>query len=117
LSETIKTRTKKLEKLSKRLSPVKLASNLGDKKTQLARLEQKNIAAVRAKINFKDEGLKIEMASLDALSPLSVLSRGFSIVKTEKDEILRDSAKVKINDKLKIQLANGKLEARVIDKE
>lgn len=117
LSETIKTRTKNLEKLSKRLSPVKLASNLGDKKTRLARLEQKNIAAVRAKINFKDERLKIEMASLDALSPLSVLSRGFTIVKTEKDEILRDVMKVKINDKLKIQLANGKLEARVIDKE
>ncbi|MGI8668554.1 MAG: hypothetical protein ACR2J3_01770 [Aridibacter sp.] len=54
---------------------------------------------------------------MDALSPLSVLSRGFSIVKTEKGVILLDVVKVKINDKLKIQLANGKLEARVIDKE
>ncbi|MDQ3634553.1 MAG: exodeoxyribonuclease VII large subunit [Acidobacteriota bacterium] len=117
LSEKLNESEKILEKLSKRLSPVRLASTLGDKKTRLARLEQKNFAAVNAKINLADERLKIEMASLDALSPLSVLNRGFSIVKTAKNEILRNVAKVKENDKLKIQLANGKLEVKVINKE
>ncbi len=117
LSEKLNENGKILEKLSKRLSPVRLASTLGDKKTRLARLEQKNFAAVKAKINLTDERLKIEMASLDALSPLSVLNRGFSIVKTAKNEILRNVAKVKENDKLKIQLANGKLEVKVINKE
>lgn len=116
LAGKLKDNSKILEKLSKRLSPVRLASKLGDKKTRLARLEQKQIAAIREKINSKDELLKIKMASLDALSPLSVLGRGFSIVKTEKDEILRDANRVNKDELLNIQLANGKLEAKVINR-
>jgi exodeoxyribonuclease VII large subunit len=53
------------------------------------------------------------MASLDALSPLAVLSRGFSITENEAGEILRDAKNVNANDKLKIRLANGKIEVRV----
>ena len=55
------------------------------------------------------------MASLDALSPLSVLNRGFSIAETETGEILRDSANVNQNDKVKIKLARGSIEATVLE--
>jgi exodeoxyribonuclease VII large subunit len=65
----------------------------------------------------KSEKLKISMASLDALSPLSVLKRGYSILKNEKGEILHDINRVNIKDRLKIRLANGKLEAEVLRKE
>lgn len=57
------------------------------------------------------------MASLDALSPLSVLRRGFSITENERGEILREARAAKIGDKLKIRLANGKLEATVTKSE
>lgn len=113
-SEILKTRTKNLDEISKRLSPVKLASNLGNKKTRLAVLQQKNLTAMYNLLNEKDEKLNIEMASLDALSPLSVLSRGFSIAKNEKGEILRDAKDIKIGEKMKIQLAKGRIEAEVV---
>lgn len=117
LSDILKVRVKKLEKLSKRLSPVKLASNLGDKKTRLAVLNERNINAVKTFLNINDEKLKIEMASLDALSPLSVLGRGFSVTKNEKGEILRDSRNIKVGEKVKIRLAQGKIEAEVLEVE
>jgi len=57
--------------------------------------------------------LKIEMASLDALSPLSVLKRGFSIVQTQEGKILRDAEKIKQNERVKIRLSRGRIEAEV----
>lgn len=114
LTEKLKIKRQVLESLANRLSPLKLASKLGEKKTLLALLQQKQISAIKDMVNANDEKLKIAMASLDALSPLSVLKRGFSIVENESGKILRDAAQVNVNDKLKIRLASGKLEAEVL---
>ena len=93
LVEKLKSRKKILENISNRLSPVKLASKLNEKKTRLAVLNQRNNSAIQNQIDAKDEKLKIKMASLDALSPLSVLSRGFSIAENDAGEILRSMRK------------------------
>lgn len=103
-----------LKSLTARISPLKLASRLNNQKTRLALLHQKQLSAVNEIINSRDENLKIRMASLDALSPLAVLNRGFSITQTEAGEILRDSENVKQNDKVKIKLARGTIEANVL---
>ena len=114
LTVKIKIERQILESLANRLSPLKLASKLNDKKIRLALLQQKQISAIKDIIDASDEKLKISMASLDALSPLSVLKRGFSIVENESGEILRDVARINVKDKLKIRLASGKLEAEVL---
>ena len=113
LTGQVENQKKRLEILSSRLSPLKLASNVGEKRTRLALLEQKNISAMRSSINQADENLKIRMASLDALSPLAVLSRGFSVTENESGKILRNAGEVKPNDKVKIRLAQGRIEAKV----
>ena len=117
LAGKVEAQETRLEALTNRLSPLKLASKLGEKKIRLALLCQKQNSAVRNAVDGKDEKLKIKMASLDALSPLSVLNRGFSITENERGEILRDAGKVKIDDKVKIRLARGTIEAKVLFKE
>jgi exodeoxyribonuclease VII large subunit len=117
LAEKIQAGEKRLEALTGRLSPLKLASKLSEKKIRLAILCQKQNSAVRNAVDSKDEKLKIRMASLDALSPLSVLNRGFSITENERGEILRDAANVKTGDEVKIRLAKGRIEAKVLLKE
>ncbi len=117
LTEKIKIKEQRLESLSNRISPLKLTSRLNEKKIRLALLRQKKISAMKNMSDAKSEKLKISMASLDALSPLSVLKRGYSILKNEKGEILHDINRVNIKDRLKIRLANGKLEAEVLRKE
>ncbi|MDQ3323598.1 MAG: hypothetical protein M3525_14370, partial [Acidobacteriota bacterium] len=114
LTENIENKKRRLEILVNRISPLKLASKLNEKKTRLALLRQKQTSAIKDIVDSKDEKLKIKMASLDALSPLSVLKRGFSLVQTEAGEILRDAKNVKANDRVKIRLARGKLEAEVL---
>lgn len=115
--EKLKSGKKNLEAISNRLSPIKLASKLNEKKTRLAVLAQRNESAINNQIDGKDEKLKIKMASLNALSPLAVLSRGFSIAENAKGEILRDAKKIKPNDEVKILLANGKLKTKVLEVE
>lgn len=117
LEEKLKAKKKSLEIISGRLSPIKLASKLNEKKTRLAVLSQRNGSAISNQIDAKDEKLKIKMASLNALSPLAVLSRGFSISENAKGEILRDAKKIKTGDEVKILLANGKLKTKVLEVE
>ena len=117
LTEKLKIEEKILEGFTNRLSPLKLAGKLNEKKIRLALLREKQTSAVKNKIGAGGQKLKIKMASLDALSPLAVLSRGFSITENEAGEILRDTKNVNANDKLKIRLANGKLGVRVLEVE
>jgi exodeoxyribonuclease VII large subunit len=115
--EKLKRNEKRLEALINRLSPVRLAQMVSKNQTRLALLKQRQASAAKAVADNAGDRLNVTMAALDALSPLSVLKRGFSIVETEAGEILRDAAQVKIKDKLKIRLANGKLEAEVLETE
>ena len=116
-AQKLKQGNRRLEKLISQLSPLRLASKVSSGKIKLALLQQRQISAIKKTVDKKDELLKIEMASLDALSPLSVLKRGFSITETEQGVILRDAGKVKPNETVKIRLAKGKIEAKVINTE
>ena len=63
----------------------------------------------------KNEALKQNTAKLNVLSPLNILSRGYSLV--YKEDTLIDSVNdININDKIKVQLSNGLLECTVDNK-
>jgi exodeoxyribonuclease VII large subunit len=111
--EKLENLEKRLEALTARMSPVRLASKFSENQTRLALLSQRQTTAVKKILDKKDEKLKVKMASLDALSPLSVLSRGFSITENAAGGILRDSRQTKAGDELKIRLAKGKLKVEV----
>ena len=115
--QKLKQGEKRLEALTNRLSPVRLARQVSGNQTRLALLKQRQASAAKAVLDNAGDRLNVTMAALDALSPLSVLKRGFSIVETEAGEILRDAERVRVKDKLKIRLANGKLEAEVLKTE
>jgi len=115
--EKLQKNEQRLEALINRISPLRLASELNERKTRLALLHQKQESAIEDVIDAKNTRLKIGMASLDALSPLAVLSRGFSIIQTEAGEILRDADEIKANEVVKIRLARGKITAKILSVE
>jgi exodeoxyribonuclease VII large subunit len=59
--------------------------------------------------------LGLTVASLDALSPLGVLQRGYAIAQDENGRLLRDTANVTVGDAVKVRLAKGRLTAEVKD--
>jgi exodeoxyribonuclease VII large subunit len=61
-----------------------------------------------------DHNLNVAMSRLNALSPLAVLTRGYSITQTTSGEILRDPLQTSAGERLEITLEKGKLKAEVL---
>lgn len=60
--------------------------------------------------------LSLLVARLDTLSPLNSLARGYSIIKSDKDDTLIKSIKsIEIGDRLEVRLTDGRLKCLVED--
>lgn len=70
-------------------------------------------AAMEIKLQEGRERLALAAASLDALSPLGVLQRGYAIAQDASGKLLRDAAAVAQGDVVSVRLAKGKLSTRV----
>jgi exodeoxyribonuclease VII large subunit len=73
--------------------------------------------AANGLIQTRGESLGVAAAKLNALSPLAVLTRGYSITETADGRVIRDSSNVKKGDEIDVRLANGKLRAEVTSTE
>lgn len=111
--ETLHQAKARLDRIASQLSPVRMASKVGDNKMRLGLLSQRADSAARDVVDCKMKDLSIFMAKLDALSPLAVLGRGFAIAENDAGRILRDAGQVEINDSIKVKLAEGSLRAKV----
>ena len=69
--------------------------------------------AMEAKLQEGRERLGLAAASLDALSPLGVLQRGYAIAQDASGKLVRDAASVAQGDAVSVRLAKGKLNTRV----
>jgi len=67
---------------------------------------QKNIELV---LKQKDQEFKGKVERLRALSPESTMKRGYSIVLTEEDELIKSVDEVDVGDELKVMMTDGKL--------
>jgi len=71
-------------------------------------------AALEEKLLEGRERLGLAAASLDALSPLGVLQRGYAIAQDESGKLVRDAASVNPGDAVSVRLARGRLNTRVV---
>jgi exodeoxyribonuclease VII large subunit len=70
-------------------------------------------AAVRALLLEKRGGLDRRVASLEALSPVAILNRGYALVFDAKGELVKDAALLRAGDEVSARLARGRIRARV----
>jgi exodeoxyribonuclease VII large subunit len=101
--------------LAERLRPEHLARILLDRREMaqdlLVRLERGTRSAVRDK-RTAAESLS---GRLDALSPLAVLSRGYSITfRPDSRAVLTDARTVEVGDAVEVRLRQGELQCRVM---
>ncbi len=81
---------------------------------ELASLEKNILQLGQAKLEHSNQHLNSLARTLNAISPLATLERGYAIVTQDKnDQILRDPADVQDKETISIQLAKGSLAAKV----
>lgn len=85
-------------------------SNIRDK---MAQYNEKLKDSITRIIENQTNILSKNAEMLDNLSPLKILSRGYSVVKNEKSDIVTDSSNVNVGDNVEIILSNGAFKATV----
>jgi exodeoxyribonuclease VII large subunit len=102
-----------LDRLAQRLEQTG-RSRLNDARARLDRLDDRARRAIRRDLDGRRQHLARLAASLDALSPLSVLARGYSLTfKADGTTLLRSADEVKAGDLIQTRLASGRLISRV----
>jgi exodeoxyribonuclease VII large subunit len=87
-------------------------------RSRLLELEVRLEKAALAGLERRRLALGTAAASLDSLSPLKVLARGFSLtVRAATSEIVRDSSGLAPGDELETRLARGTVRSRVLSTE
>jgi len=69
--------------------------------------------AMETSLQEARERFGLAAASLDALSPLAVLHRGYAIAQDTSGKPLRDATSVSVGDQVRVRLSKGNLETRV----
>ena len=102
-----------LQGLSARLSERRVDRRLGEARTRLALLSARLEAAARSRIDRARRAFAEGATKLDALSPLGVLGRGYSLAWSAQGKLLRSSDEVAVGDAVRVELARGRLHCRV----
>ena len=69
--------------------------------------------ALKRLVALKEENLKSATHKLALISPLNVLSRGYSIVKDKEGKILKDASEAREGDLINVMLSQGSLDAKI----
>jgi exodeoxyribonuclease VII large subunit len=110
--------------LRARVQEQALSHAFDEVKSRLTRARRRYEAAASAcgvemeeKLQNGRERLGLAAASLDALSPLGVLQRGYAIAQDASGKLVRDAASVNAGDEVSVRLAKGRLNTRVVTTE
>jgi exodeoxyribonuclease VII large subunit len=109
-----------LERCHRRCENVSATVRHYDARRRLAAIRQQlqaqvtNLAAATHRRLLESRGaLDRRTASLEALSPVAILNRGYALVFDAKGRLVKDAARFKAGDELSARLARGRVRARV----
>ncbi|ABW19154.1 exodeoxyribonuclease VII large subunit [Alkaliphilus oremlandii] len=86
-----------------------------DKQQYINDLLQKIKSAINVKKQFNHRHLKYLGERLHSLSPLSIFSRGYSIVRNSEGSIVKSTDHVQVDERLCIDVIDGEINCKVIE--
>ena len=114
---TLTSKADRLCSWSDRLHLASPGHSLAKLKKQVEKINHNLLISFAMLNKQKTSRLREQTAKLEALSPLAILERGYSITRTIPDAVLvRDSARVSLNQDLEVLLARGTLLCQVKEK-
>lgn len=113
MNQAVRSAHLRADALSGSLAPAQLRARLAEERVRFDSAYTGCNTAIEKQIVEAKKRLGLAATSLDALSPLGVLQRGYAIAQTEDGGLLRDAKLVAIGDRVKVRLARGRIDARV----
>ncbi|MFB5191153.1 exodeoxyribonuclease VII large subunit [Alicyclobacillus fastidiosus] len=102
--------------VERRLLRVDLKRRIDTLKYQTQSLKDRSSQSVKGHLDRSDAWLERQIGVLEAMNPLSVLRRGYSVVYDEsKDEIISSTAQLPAGRRIRIRVADGTVSADVVD--
>ena len=101
--------------LAQKISPAQLQTRVTTARARYDAAASSCSGAMSERLQSGKERLGLAAASLDALSPLAVLHRGYAIAQDAGGRLLRDAANVTVGDRVDVLLSKGKLKTKVED--
>lgn len=106
LQNQFKSTLSKLENKLHRLTPIHAIHTLTNNVT---RYQQRLQSMMTTALHTKQTQLANTAATLDALSPLATLKRGYAIATNQDEHILHDAKQVRIGEEIEVRLLRGSL--------
>ena len=103
----------KLETLSQKRVMTDHMAYVQDKRMELVHVQQRLGDLAAGQLARKRQGFAALAASLDAMSPLKVLGRGYAMAQNEAGQILKSYRDAAPGDRMSVTLGEGGLTARV----
>ena len=104
ITRDLKTRRQRLFDISNKRVLQSPKYYIDDRRIQVDRGAERLVAAIRGQLHKRRERFARFAASLDAMSPLKVLGRGYTIAKKDDGKIIKTATDVKSGDRLILRL-------------
>lgn len=113
MRKLLREKQKRLEALCGRRVMQSPTACIDQRRLELDRLAERLTAAERALLAAKQQKYAGLCGALDAMSPLKVLSRGYSMVTDKDGRVLCDSRDTACGDAVEVTMARGSISCRV----
>jgi exodeoxyribonuclease VII large subunit len=113
VNNLIQTKTDQISETTSCLAPLRLAAKVAENKRLLSLLEHRSGSVALELTKARHQRLERTMARLDALSPLAVLTRGYSITQNASGDIVRNPHQTEAGERISVRLAGGSINALV----
>jgi len=99
--------------MSARLYTLDLRRFIHHKGDILAQSRNRLISGMKTRLHGERSRFRIAVGKIDALSPLSILKRGFALCRDDRGAIIKNAADVSRGDSVTVTLAKGRLDCEV----
>ncbi|MEJ5043235.1 exodeoxyribonuclease VII large subunit [Pseudomonas sp. B21-036] len=113
--QRLNQRRERLARLDTRLAAQHPGRALALLKQHLDNLAERLPRAMRQTLATRRQHLQVQVQTLQVVSPLATLSRGYSILLDERGQAIRSAAQTRNGQRLTARLGEGELQVRVED--
>jgi len=107
--DDIGQRRRSSDDCQKRLIYAGVSIKISEMHHRISELEQKCVANIRYLLGSRRDEFRVSVAKLNALSPLSVLQRGYGLCFFSSGELIKSVGEVSAGSEIKVRLGDGEM--------